>query len=285
MEKLIDHKILTGKAPRAWKEPAYREVGDPADNAQFEATRMDLIVDEMDTVLGCVTERYSLVQNRDLICALDMACDSAGMELAPVSAKYQSGRSEYKFNLPGSEFRVTGDPSPQVGQIIVRNDYRGSGGLGILAGWFTMVCSNGMVVGETAHKNLRRHVGDIDLYGFVQAGVHGIADKLEAERIMIETLSRSRIPMPSTLDPRTRQEYRELVAKGSKNPVDAILADTADRYQKYLREAVRQNRLTLGDSAWALVSAITQTSTHRMPGWTADEWATRQINRVKEAVA
>lgn len=284
MTKLIDHPMLAGKAPAAWKEPAFRCTGPHGGAAgdDYEETRMELIVDETDAVLGCVTERYALVQNRDLITALDLAADAEGMRLEPTSARYENGRTEYKFNLPDSEFRLPGDPSGQLGQIIVKNDYRGSGGLGIMAGWFRMVCSNGMVVGEIAHKKLRRHVGSIDLYGFVQAGVHGISDRIAAERLVLETLTRKPIPVTSSTVPLQREDYQKLVKDGSASPADAILADTADRYHKYLREAVRENRLAVGDNAYALVNAITQTATHRMPGWTADEWATRQIARIRQ---
>ena len=285
MTKLIDHPMLAGKCPAAWKENALRMIeGTPETLGRIEKTRMELIVDERDEVLGCVTERYALVQNRDLITALDLAADAEGMRLEPTRALYQKGRAEYKFNLPDSEFKLPGDPSGQLGQIVVKNDYRGSGGLGIMAGWFRMVCSNGMVIGEVAHQRKRRHVGEIDLYGFVQQGVRGIADRITAERLVLETLTRKAMPTPSTAAVLTRDEYRELVKDGSTSPVDAILADTADRYHKYLRGAVQENRLAVGDNAYALVNAITETATHRMPGWTADEWAVRQINRIKEAV-
>lgn len=283
MTKLVDHGMLKGKAPAAWKEPAYREVGDVSEDAQYESTRMELIVDESDSVLGCVTERYNLVQNRDLITALDLACDAAGMRLEPVSARYQKGRAEYKFNLPDEGFKVTGDGSGQLPQIVVKNDYRGSGGLGIMAGWFRMVCSNGMIVGEVAHQNLRRHVGEIDLYGFVQAGVLGIADAIQVERIMMETLAATRVPDFTPLAP--REDAKERLKKGSTSVLDSIAADTAPRYLSYLNTALRENQRELGPTAYALVAAITQTSTHRMPGWTADEWATRQINRIKAKVA
>jgi hypothetical protein len=286
MTKLVDHEMLAGKAPAAWKETAFRCTGEHGGMSgdDYEETRMELIVDERDAVLGCVTERYTLVQNRDLLTALDLAADAAGVRLEPQAARYENGRAEYKFNLPGQAFAITRDPSLHVPQIVLRNDYRGSGGLGIMAGWFRMICSNGMVIGEVAHQKLRRHVGEIDLYGFVQAGVHGITDRLEVERLTLETLQTKSCPVTSTPAILDRDGYKQLVKDGSTSPADAILADTADRYHKYLRTAVRENRLAVGDTAYALVNAITQTATHRMPGWTADAWATKQIARVKEAV-
>ncbi len=283
MTKLVDHGILKGKAPAAWKESAYRQTGELPGPAEYEASRFDLIIDENDDALGCVTDRYSLVQNRDLINALDLACDAAGMRLEPVSARYQKGRAEYKFNLPDEGFKVTGDGSGQLPQIVVRNDYRGSGGLGILAGWFRMVCSNGMIVGEIAHENLRRHVGEIDLYGFVQAGVYGIADAIQAERLMMEVLAVTHTPEyrgPIL----ARDVAQEAIKAGHNGVLNQIGADTAPRYISYLNGALAKNQQELGNTAYALVQAITQTSTHRMPGWTADEWATRQINRVKAMV-
>ena len=153
-----------------------------------------------------------------------------------------------------------------------------------MAGWFRMVCSNGMVIGEVAHQKRRRHVGEIDLYGFVQQAVHGIADRIATERLVLETLTTKALPVTSTAAILDRDGYAKLVKDGSTSPADAILADTADRYHKYLRDAVRESRLEVGDNAYALVNAITQTATHRMPGWTADEWASRQINRIKQAV-
>ena len=274
---LTEHKILEGKMPTAWTEPAHREL----DGEGFEETRFRLVCDEVTGPLAAVSDKYALVPMRDVISALDLAADAHSIELEPIEASYKSGRGEYKFRAPGLAFQAPGDPSITQATISIGNDYRGMANLSGMAGWFRWVCKNGLYAGTMAGQVKRRHVGTVDVYGLVGGLVAGLRDTFEVQRILAETLARTHYVAPRLIP--TVEEAKEQV-KGSDAPtlIAQIMADTAERYEQYFRTAVHENQREMGTNLWALAQAVSETSTHRMPGFTADEWATRQLNRIRK---
>lgn len=287
---LTQNKVLEGKLVHAWKEPAYREMRDKDNNVLHDATRVSLVIDETDAVLGAVTDRYTLVRNRDLVSALDIAADSLGVALEPTKALYRNGRATYHFRAPDLTIKAPGDPSVTTGLVILTNDYRGGGGLGIKSGMFRIVCTNGLVVGKIAHQDLLRHVGEIDIYAFVRDGLQRLVDQFDVNRVLASTLAAHNYAglEADTVRIRNRAMAQSLVqeaidAKVTPGLVPAILADTPERYHRYIRDAVGEEAQVMGANLWALAQLVARTATHAMPATAAaDDWATRQLNRVRE---
>jgi hypothetical protein len=302
---LTDHKTFEGTLVSAWDEPTYRRRDclptHTSDGTRYEAQRHRFIVDEQDAVLGVVSDRYKLVQNRDLVAALDLAASEVGVNVEPVKVWYSNGRSGYDFRCPDYVLRPRGDTSNTTGLIRLTNDYRGQGGVGFLSGWFRLVCTNGLVVGEIAHRQLYRHTGDIQelVYETMVANVRAFRDNFEVQRVIAETLGNADLPPVSpqrwaNLGDQTaaRNEVRD-------NPdtdlVNKLLADTAERYHQDLARAIRDNVSSIGRTYWALAQAVAEVATHRLQrrqngapraryNPSADEWATRQLNRILEEV-
>lgn len=266
---LTKHPVLEGKIPSAWMEPLNRVSG--------EETRFKLILDEHENELGAVSDRYTLVQMRDLISALDVAAGDAGLDLVPTKASYVNGKGTYTFEAPDHGYRVPGDPSDLRPTFILGNDYRGAGSVVGMSGVFRLVCTNGMTIGKVDTKIRQRHVGEIDVYAIVSDMVNGLVDRFEAERVMAEALAASRYhtTMPT-------REYAEQSTVHSSTLVDRIMADTPARYEGKLITADRENRQVMGDNLWALSQAVAEVSTHAMRGAAADAWATRQFNQIRE---
>lgn len=287
---LTDHKKLEGKLVHAWKEPAYRQMTDREGNVTHDATRVSLVVDETDSVLGTVTDRYTLVRNADLVGALDIAAGALGVDLEPTKALYRNGRANYQFRAPSMEYQAPGDRSKTTGLVILTNDYRGGGGLGIKSGLFRLVCTNGLVVGQIAHSDLIRHVGEIDVLGFVRAGLQKLVDQADVQRLLVAELARHKYAgLEASVrlieDRAAAQRFVTEAQQRDEDPslVHAILADTPDRYHGYIRQAVGEETRDMGENLWSLVQLIARTSTHGMPQTqAADDWATRQLNRVRE---
>lgn len=296
MGKLTDHKMLEGKLTRAHLEPSFRHIiANGLDS--FEQSRFRYVVDEHDSTLaGGLTEQYTLVQNREYISALDLAADERGLDLQPRKAIYRNGRGLYEFGVPSHKFRITNDRSDTEGLIRMSNDYRGQGGLGIMSGWFRLICSNGVIVGTIAHKDTKRHVGDIDVYKFVCAGLDRFVERFETERVLAETLGNERYYPPSdSVNATTQVEAREAIERTGGDLLARILADTPDRYNADLQRAVRENQRDAGATLWGIVQAIAEIATHRMQetaggdarsnySFAADTWSGRQVNRVRELV-
>jgi len=272
---LTKHKVFDGKLVHAWTEPAYRETTRPDTRAkQYEGTNHRFVVDERDDIVGTVSDQYTLVRNADVIAALDLAAGERNLALDPTKAAYRNGRSFYEVKVPGFGYRVSGDPSGMVPSIIVRNDYRGGGGLKIQGGIFRLACTNGLVVGDIAYFTNQRHVGQIDVIGFFRDALSRMEEKIEVNRLLAEAM--------------TRVRYRPEV-------VEAIIADTADRYRADWDRALRENVAEIGDNMWAVAQAVSELSTHRMQtratgdarteyNMGADTWATRQWDRIAALV-
>lgn len=287
---LTQNKILDGKLVHAWKEPAYRELRDKDNNVSHDETRVSLVIDETDAVLGAVTDRYTLVRNRDYVSALDVAASELGVALEPTKAQYCNGRGLYQFKAPDFVMQAPGDPSKTTGLVILTNDYRGNGGLGIKSGMFRVVCTNGMVVGKIAHQDLLRHVGEIDIYAFVREGLQRLVDQFDVNRLLVSTLATHPYNglQRDILAIEDRAAAQRMVdaavdAKHTPDLIPAILADTPDRYHQYIKQVVGEETQVMGANLWALAQLVARTATHRMPETaTADDWATRQLNRVRE---
>lgn len=296
MGKLTDQERLEGKLVRAHLEPSFRHTEvDGRDS--FDQTRFRFVVDEYgEPLAGGLSEQYTLVQNREFISALDLAADERGLDLQPRKAVYRNGRGLYEFGIPSHKFRITNDRSDTEGLIRMSNDYRGQGGLGIMSGWFRLICSNGLIVGTIAHRDMRRHVGDIDVYKFVCVGLDRFVERFETERILAETLGNERYtPSADSTHATTQVEAREAIERTGGDLLARILADTPDRYNAPLQRAVRENQRDAGDTLWGIVQAVAEVATHRMQetarggarsnySFAADTWSSRQVNRVRELV-
>lgn len=276
MSKLTDSPKLQGSLVHAWTEPCARkiEVLDAHGNvtgSDHQDERFKFIVDETGTPLATVTDKYTLVTTRDFVSAVDLAAEELDINVTANSGQYANGRSYVKLELPDMELKINGDPSITKGTIDLQNDYRGGGSLKMLAGWFRLVCSNGMVVGEIASRDIKRHTGDIDLMAFVTPALLKVSERFEAERIVAETLAQ-------------QAQDKELV--------EQIVASAADRYEGDIRRAVRENSREIGNNLWALSQAVSEISTHRMQlrangeartgfNAAADTWATANYNRIR----
>jgi len=271
---LTKHPKFEGKVVEAWTEPCYRAGG--------EETRYKLVVDETDTPLGAVTDQYTLIRNADLLSAVEVASDIRGVRLDPLKGAYRSGKSVYHIMMPDYGYRVGADTSDTNPTIILRNDYRGGGGLKIQGGFFRVICTNGLIRGEIAHYSNIRHVGKIDLLHFVETAILKTVEMAEVNRLLAETLAGVRAPEWSEIDQLTA---RELVLVMPGLP-EVIQADTADRYHGDLARAVRENTSAIGNNLWAIAQAVAEVATHRMQerhhyNMAADEWAARQLQRIE----
>lgn len=278
MPKLTDSKQFEGNLVHAWTEPCYRRIIDPRDRTpeyEYNDERFQFIIDERDEVLATVTDQYTLVTNRDLVSAVDLAADGMGIRMEANRGEYANGRSYFRVILPDLELQVPGDSSVTRCSIDIQNDYRGGGSLKLLAGWFRLICTNGMVVGEIASQDIKRHTGKIDLMAFATGALQKVQDRFEAERLIALELQDHPLPGPT----------HPLIVE--------LLKSTADRYAADLMLAIAENGSALGHNLWALSQAVSQVATHRMQqradgmprtgfNGSADVWATQQYNRIRE---
>lgn len=101
-----------------------------------------------------VSDRFSLINTRSLIAL----AEKQGFRLA--SVKYPRGK-----NAPHALHRVTMDMPGLVSdraerpQLIIQNAHNGTSTIRLMAGVFRLICSNGLIAGDTTMNIRLRHVG------------------------------------------------------------------------------------------------------------------------------
>ena len=245
-----------------------------------ETTRFSIVEDSNGYHVGAVSDRYTLIQNQDLIGAIDLTSDSLGVDLTVERCLYRHGKTSMDFTLP-DDFRISGDPSNLKPLIQIGNDYGGGGSLTGRAGVFRMVCTNGLYVGEQTQHNTQRHIGRIDVYDFVYGLVDGLVKRAEINKVIAETTQ----DMPFEWKAQYIADERvnaNLVANEAL--LNEIAEGTADRYLPALRTAITGNREEIGHTVWALLQAVSEVGTHNMRGWAAQKWTRETSNRILEHV-
>lgn len=292
--KLTDSKAFDGKLIEAWTEPTYR-LADSNMGSYYTPERFQFVVDEQDEVLATVSDDYLLIQNRELISALDLAAEDLGIKVSPLRGSYVNGRSNYTFTIPKFSQKIGNDPSETVMTLNLRNDYRGGGSLKFLAGWFRIFCENGQIVGEVAAEEKKRHVGTFNPFEWIHARLARIGDQFEANLLIAEMLaSTSHEGSAYASDFYQGRENAQLAVNGGgASLIEEILADTAERYHEDLRTTVQRNFQGIGHNLWALAQAVSEVATHRLQqtatgaprvnyNTAADSWGATQYNRIVE---
>jgi hypothetical protein len=129
-----------------------------------------------------LSNKYSLINTRRL---LDIA-ESQGFKTA--QTKFPKGKNSahalhiVRLDLPGYENIQVKEYKPQV---IIQNAHDGTSSIRIMAGVFRLVCSNGLVAGDTSLNIRLRHVGlkqemVEEAFQIAAKQVHGMADRVEA---------------------------------------------------------------------------------------------------------
>lgn len=134
-------------------------IGSPVeiDDKEIDSTGYKFIVRE-DTgdVLSCMTDEYRLVTNEDLMKTTKPILKSVGAHVREAKTLQGGKKTQWTFTIPSVKVDIgKGDTvSPEV---IIKNSYDGSWELGIMAGAFRLVCSNGAVIGILLEKKSNRH--------------------------------------------------------------------------------------------------------------------------------
>jgi hypothetical protein len=115
-----------------------------------------IIREDTNEVISCVTKKYNLVTNQEIINKATPILKKYEAKLQECKTFANGARTQWTWRLPSNKLTVTtGDViNPQ---IIIKNSYDASTQVGILGGIFRLVCSNGMVVGDIYGKHNSRH--------------------------------------------------------------------------------------------------------------------------------
>jgi hypothetical protein len=213
--------------------------------------------------LKAMSEKYTLINNRELVSAFDLALEGAGINAEPIRSRYHKGKSWMEFNLTDHEFKVPGDKSPIVPSIHIQNNYRGGGSVYFDGGLYRFVCKNGMKIGQTIIEVRRRHVGDVA--SEIMAMCNHVVMQME-QTIVVQELTAE------------LAQKREMTSKEIEESIDRVLANIADRHEEKVKSAIQSNMNELGHNAWGFIQGISEVQTHELGGIAHIEWRDSQID-------
>ena len=93
-----------------------------------------------------MTDEYKLVTNQEVYDASQDALQKAGAVEREVKVLNDGKRTMWRYVIPNVKVKVAKDDYVNP-EIMIKNSYDGSWEIGILAGAYRLVCSNGMVIG------------------------------------------------------------------------------------------------------------------------------------------
>jgi hypothetical protein len=129
--------------------------------------RLPLSSAERPIPVGIASNTYSLVPHREIAALCRKGLVDAGIDADDL--RYEVGLSElaewmnFRIYLPASYCFVDAHDRKLDLRLECFNSVDGSSRLIILFGWFRLVCSNGLVIGETAIEIKERHNRNLDL--------------------------------------------------------------------------------------------------------------------------
>lgn len=136
--------------------------------------------------IGTVSKKYVLVQHADAIAAVTAEIKKAGIDATRVPAHLliseYGTRIAVRATLPDSYTFTPDDGHPMALTFECFNSVDGSVPLFAAVGWFRFVCSNGLVVGNTAAKVRQRHLPPLKIDQFSAVLAEGMESALREQK-------------------------------------------------------------------------------------------------------
>ncbi len=202
----------------------------------------------MDTnqVLSVVSDRYKLVNHEDAYVRAMTAIQASNLDTngmtESIDYSYSGARMIVKLKFP--EHRVIiGKSDDEVDlQLNIHNSYDGSKPFTIDVGGYRLVCSNGMIIGQTFSKVQRRHTKGLNIDYYINQ-IQGMTDGFNEQAEIWSDEVNTPITTNNVI------EFLEYI-------------DLAKKDKQYIGNQYIVERNELGDTKWALNNAITHWSTH-----------------------
>ena len=115
-----------------------------------------IVREDTNNVISCVTDKYRMVTNHQVIEAAEPVLKDIGAVLTEEKTFANGARSTWTWKIPDIKVKV--DNKDYVNPTLtLRNSYDGSVQLHILAGAFRLLCSNGLIIGTILSNKVNKH--------------------------------------------------------------------------------------------------------------------------------
>jgi len=191
-------------------------------------------------VISCVTDKYKMVTNQQVIDAASPVLKEIGAVLTEEKSFANGARSTWTWKVPDIKVKI--DNKDYVNPTLtLRNSYDGSVQLHILAGAFRLVCSNGLVIGTTISNKVNKH----SIYNL---NLNKIEESVKDTVDSIQTVFKNDFPTLINT---------KITPKHVHNLIRMFPDFTMDSLTQYI---LGHNPITF----WDLLNAATWVSTHAM---------------------
>ena len=108
-------------------------------------------------ILGCVTNNYKLVTNRQIMDKAGPILKDKGAILKDVRMFGNGARTKWTYRFPDTKVMV--DANDYVNpEINISNSYDGTSEISAMGGAYRLICENGLIIGYALSKQGSRHV-------------------------------------------------------------------------------------------------------------------------------
>lgn len=141
--------------------------------------------------LKAVTERYTLIQNEELIGRSESLFAQKGLRFTRKAIVTNGGARMYaNYEFENIGFKVRKDDFKF--RLSVRNSFDGSMKVSLMVGLFRVICSNGASVMEEGIDLMRKHTSSLDLQ-FASGAIDASIDSFHRQYDAIELMTRQRL--------------------------------------------------------------------------------------------
>lgn len=153
----------------------------------MQAIKTNLTVQAVDKQHGFgVSSKYVAINSAQLI----EQFSEAGFEVRTAQFAHVRNEDKRGFQKHIIRFRQPNVELPGVGgvvpEIVLRNSYDGTSSFELMLGLYRLVCSNGLLVGNTFESVRVRHVGNDAVRRAVEAATHVVGQAERAARMVRE---------------------------------------------------------------------------------------------------
>lgn len=181
--------------------------------------------------LGSCTERYEVVNNRDLNGVVDGTLDKHPSlknyeKRVTVIGDGERVYSQYTWKNSEYNFRVG---NPKVGdemglRLTVKNSFDRSLRLSVALGFLRLVCTNGMTSLSKEFDLTRRHQSGVDI-SFFSEGIEGALSKIADQRDMFNTMAAKKITEEQGASLLNGMVRKGILASSQRDSIEAIWHD------------------------------------------------------------
>lgn len=215
---------------------------DTAGNAQLQ----QIVREDTGLVIGVHSNQYKMVRNEDVFPKFEDILRKSSLDLSGMYTETHvvkgGGAVQKIYRFPAHQIEIARGDVVDM-ELRVRNSYDGSWSFGTILGGYRLICSNGMVIGESFMWENRKHTSGLDVDKYLNRLDYNVKIYMDHQEVWKHWAGK----------------------KVSESQVETLLKEElklSDRFVKDIVQGFVHEAQSMGYTIWALFNALTYWSTH-----------------------